>query len=344
MGMFKRVLSLAAQNWQRREQRKPFKSGVSRQRSKFCLEPLEPRLLLSTDLIGQFGPIGLPNPMVHRDDGNVAVIVSNQGDEQSTENIKLNQLDLGAMPSVSLGGLCLVDPLADYFPGQVIYLDFDGANNVNYRGPVTVGPFDVPPFKAPEALAGQEEVIVSAVLTSLSEAFSDTGVTFTTTEPDPDTLYSTIYVGGDDAAFAKYGSFLGVAEKVDVGNENLSESAFVFAERFIWAGSSPNTYVAALSETIAAEAGHMLGYAHDEPDVDRGALSSVNNGTVTVEIYSAPSQVTPGQLVSVQVRIKLEGNTKSGPWQVESLELRDWDSGLYQTISSQANPLQITSL
>ncbi|MCH8193910.1 MAG: LEPR-XLL domain-containing protein, partial [Planctomycetes bacterium] len=45
----------------------------------------------------------------------------------------------------TLPGLRLADPLTN-FQDQVIYLDFDGAKDAVYNGPVTVGPFDVPAF------------------------------------------------------------------------------------------------------------------------------------------------------------------------------------------------------
>ena len=67
-------------------------------------------------------------------------------------------------------------PSVDRFDGQVIYLDFDGAEDVTYNGPVTVGPFDVPAFEAPGELAGQEEAIIA------SAAYPNIVFTFTDTE------------------------------------------------------------------------------------------------------------------------------------------------------------------
>jgi len=58
----------------------------------------------------------------------------------------------------------LVDPDLSNWQGQIIYLDFDGAQNVTYHGPLTVGPFDIPAFQAPVALAGQEQAIIDQVL------------------------------------------------------------------------------------------------------------------------------------------------------------------------------------
>ena len=43
----------------------------------------------------------------------------------------------------------------DPLDGQIVYLDFDGEENVTYEGPVTVDPLQLPPFAAPRELAGQ---------------------------------------------------------------------------------------------------------------------------------------------------------------------------------------------
>ena len=66
-----------------------------------------------------------------------------------------------------LPGLRLVDPDISNWQGQIIYLDFDGEQNVTYHGPVTVGPFDVPAFQAPGELAGQEQAIIAEGLLKL---------------------------------------------------------------------------------------------------------------------------------------------------------------------------------
>lgn len=71
----------------------------------------------------------------------------------------------------------------------------------------------------------------------------------------------TIFIGGDDAAFSTYGSFLGLAEQVDVGNLNPADKAFVFSDHH--GGADAGTLARALADTIAHEAGHLLGYEHD---------------------------------------------------------------------------------
>ena len=68
-------------------------------------------------------------------------------------------------------------------------------------------------------------------------------------------------------------------------------------------------------------------------------------GTVTVELVSPPTSVTVGQLVNITVRVKFTGSTKTGPWQIENISLRDDDIWpAFNTIAQVSNPKQITSL
>ena len=160
----------------------------------------------------------------------------------------------------TLPGLELIDPDPAPLVGQIIYLDFNGAKDVIYHGPVTVGPFDVPVFQAPGKLAGQEQAVILQTLAELQEIFAGSGVAFTTRKPSASQPYSTIYIGGDNAAFAPYGSFLGLAEQVDVGNTHQSDRAVVFpAAASLWA---PGQNDGAITQLIAHEAGHLLGYSH----------------------------------------------------------------------------------
>ncbi len=164
-----------------------------------------------------------------------------------------------------LPGLELVDPDLSELPGQVIYLDFDGAEDVVYSAFVAVEPFDVPPFVAPGELRGQEEIIIAGVVDDLEQTFVGSGVIFTAERPVEGLPYSTIYVGGDDWVFADYGSFLGLAEAVDVRNQDRDDQALVFSRNIGCAGSDQASYVLEVASAIAHEAGHLLGYAHAGP-------------------------------------------------------------------------------
>ncbi|MFB0555683.1 MAG: choice-of-anchor D domain-containing protein [Phycisphaerae bacterium] len=185
-----------------------------------------------------------------------------------------------ATESVALSEMHLVDPAFDYdyFDEQIVYLDFDGEENVTYNGPVTVEGIDVPAFVAPGDLAGQEDALIAGVVEELNEIFDGSGIIFTTERPESTTACSTIYVGGNDLAFAEYGSFLGLAEQVDVGNTDHSDNAFVFSDNTVSGQTEPTdpgSFVTNLANLICHETGHLLGYEHDNEDPNGGVLSIV---------------------------------------------------------------------
>lgn len=160
---------------------------------------------------------------------------------------------LSASQYPDLPGMVLADPRADQFKDQVVFLDFDGAADVTFNGLIVVEGIDVPAFEAPGQLAGLEGQIISDVLGRLEATFAGTGIIFTTAHPDLSSSFSTVLIGGDDSAFREHGSFIGLAETIDIGNQINNDNAYVFSE---------HVPLDALADTVAHEIGHLLGYKH----------------------------------------------------------------------------------
>ena len=198
--------------------------------------------------------------------------------------LRLETLEQRFLLSVDLPGMYLLDSDADYFPDQVIYLDFDGEENVTYNGPVAVGPFDVPTFRASDALTGQEPGIINSVLDSLRPIFSDTGIRFAVEKPSAFSSYSTVYIGGDDSPFSEYGSYLGLSEQVDVGNQIYGDNAFVFSDK-LSSVLHDEGIATQLTGIITHEVGHLLGFVHEHHSTGNSMLSEV-----AVEDFTEPYQ------------------------------------------------------
>ncbi|MHC4728196.1 MAG: LEPR-XLL domain-containing protein, partial [Planctomycetota bacterium] len=180
-----------------------------------------------------------------------------------------------ANETIALSGMLLVESNVDNFDGQVVYLDFDGQDNVTYNGPVIIEGINVPEFTAPGHLAGQEQAIITEVLGSLEHNFAGSGVLFTTEKPDISVSYSTIYIGGGGAEFAVYGSFLGLAGQIDVGNQDPCDEAFVFSDNLFEGNFTAETLTNDLVNLISHELGHLLGYEHVHTAPSTGLLDQL---------------------------------------------------------------------
>ncbi|MCP3877978.1 MAG: hypothetical protein GY701_06230, partial [Sulfitobacter sp.] len=159
--------------------------------------------------------------------------------------------------------------------GQVFFLDFDGAEDVVYDGPRRIEDIDVPAFSVSTDELGSESAFTDRLIDDLNAEFGQFGIEFTNQPPGPEVEYSTIHVGGDDSRFSEYGSFFGLAEKVDTGNADRSDQAFVFSETIEHRSDSPQEFYRVLQDTIAHEAGHLLGVAHIGDETGQGPLAAV---------------------------------------------------------------------
>ncbi|MEQ1827490.1 MAG: HET-C-related protein, partial [Pirellula sp.] len=145
---------------------------------------------------------------------------------------------------------------------QIVFLDFDGAENVTYDGPIVQKNLVIPSFNAASVgLGGAEPRIINSVIDTLNIQFNDTGIRFTQNRPSSD-AYSTIYVGGTDSSFSQYGSFNGLAEKIDIANSDRSDNAFVFSAKLGFLGMSSDRFASEVINVISHETLHLLGYSH----------------------------------------------------------------------------------
>ena len=161
----------------------------------------------------------------------------------------------------------------------MVYLDIDGAQALSYGGPVTIPHLDVPAFRAPAELNVSDEWIIQELIQRLNQQFSEMGVRFVDAQPASESEFSTLYLGGDDDVFRPYGFFLGLAEKVDVGNVDRSDVAWVFTDNLLSIDSSLGDYLESLQLVAAHETGRLLGYENvrpiDEVDLLRFPLHGV---------------------------------------------------------------------
>ncbi|MFA7230762.1 MAG: hypothetical protein WC071_05785 [Victivallaceae bacterium] len=151
------------------------------------------------------------------------------------------------LKKLKLDGLVMAEENTNVSGTQVIYLDFDGAEDVSYDNK-TLGVHIDNIYVGHSNLTEEQQL---AVMTDLNTKFAGTGVYFTAELPEA-VEYSTIYVGKTDN-FKPYGNFLGLSETIDAGNNNRSDNAFVLT-----------TSNQLITETIAHEAGHLLGFQHSE--------------------------------------------------------------------------------
>ena len=145
---------------------------------------------------------------------------------------------------------------------QVVHLDVDGADAVTYRGPVQVDGISVPAFALPAGISGSRGEAMASMLAWLTQSFAGTGAAFVLDEPGPGSAYSTVYVGGGGDAFTGFGALWGVSEKVDRGNLDHADNAFVFSDNIASIAATAGEFGSDLARYVAHEVGHLLGFEH----------------------------------------------------------------------------------
>ena len=178
-----------------------------------------------------------------------------------TFNLEIEIADVGdgVFDSAAfIGNFELVEP-------QIFFVDFNGGaieflpEIFTLSGGITLPASNISP-------AEQSQIIEDA-----NDIYSDFLVEFTNIRPASGE-FSTIFVGGDDGDVPSLidptepGALFGLAEQLDFGNEDKSDSAFVLSDQPLFDTSDGDNDVPLLSQVIAHEAGHLLGLRHVEDD------------------------------------------------------------------------------
>ena len=126
---------------------------------------------------------------------------------------------------------------------QIVYLDFDG-ESTTYRNDDLDITLDVDVEDS-----GMSEEQKQYILSELSTKYDLEDIVFTIEKPDEDQEYSTIFIGQTDD-FEEYGSFAGLAETIDKGNQIRNDNAFVLADHT----SDPDHIISVIDH----EVGHIV--------------------------------------------------------------------------------------
>jgi hypothetical protein len=144
---------------------------------------------------------------------------------------------------------------------DVVFLDFNGANNVRIA---SRSPVDVPQFDAADidsSYRGQTNALVDEVVRLVREDFLGYDVVILSSHEgaDPDRDTSQVHFGTVDYAL------LGVAEGVDEYNAESGQHAIVFTETFsVFLSLEPSVeqMAQAIANVASHEIGHLLGLVH----------------------------------------------------------------------------------
>jgi len=195
-------------------------------------------------------------------------IVSENNPLQHIARLSTPGVFVGIMPSAGSSGgdfTLYVESEADgYVPParrQVVYLNFAGAEavRVHRRGPIRLGPFDAAVLGP--AYAGFTEQIRQTIVETVQTDYAPYDVVVLSSDdgPPPEGPYATVHFGGNDD------SLLGLADSVDMYNEDPEQVAIVYVEAFAdyqVLGLSPDEMGLMIGNVASHELGHLLGLYH----------------------------------------------------------------------------------
>jgi hypothetical protein len=186
-------------------------------------------------------------------------------------------------------------------PPQVVYLDFGQDHNAVFQDPI-ISPTPITYSKPQSTFLAQQDHITQLV----QQIFSPYLINFTDAKP-PSGEYETIYIGGTpsniSAAIAAAlttpnGVVNGDASEINLGDHDHKATAVVFSEDPFYSGltsfncagglfCNPDPNVR-LAQTIAHEAGHILGLVH----VTDSSQLLYPDGTKSPEVIGGPAIIS----------------------------------------------------
>lgn len=164
--------------------------------------------------------------------------------------------------ALGVQGLRVADADTSNWQGQIIYLDFEGEQNVTCKGSVTAGSFDFPVFQAPGDPARHEQVAIEYFLAKAEEIFPGSGSSFAS-QPSPRIKYST--VAGDDSTFV---SSVDMAEQMDAGTHDLMDAAPAVTDQVARLAADTG-YLGRLADMIVDDVGYLAEFLGSD-GIERG--------------------------------------------------------------------------
>ena len=202
------------------------------------------------------------------------------------------------------GGLQYVPQIAM----QYVYLDFDG-ESTTYRNEdlnITIE-VDVDD-------SGMSDEQKRYILAELSEKYANKNIVFTAEKPEDIQQYSTIFIGKTDD-FDEYGTFAGLAETIDKGNQIKNDNAFVIQD------STADSEK--IIEIIAHETDHLTGTS------DHGG-EGLNSYALDVLLSESSA--------SFNVEVKCSGGYNPGaPYTISSSWTTDMPDGATKAVITVTN-------
>ena len=231
---------------------------------------------------------------------------------------------------------------------QIIYLDFDGAETYYNNAPLDLN------FAVQVEDSKIDDSAQAEILAVLNEKYQSSDIFFTLDKPLDTLQYSTVYIGMTDA-FNEYGTFAGMAETIDKGNQIKNDNAFVFADQ--------TSDISHIISVIDHEVGHIAeGKEHKQQTgtisdfaatvlskESRGVSISVSRsgGRFPGSAYAETkywSSSMPNGADYANIVIKNEGTTSSYGWESYRQDIYVTANGIKYTISvGQSKTFRITS-